>query len=291
MDGLAQAPFIATREEREVEGASAPDPRPLVERHRLATRLWHWVNAVAVFVMLGSGLMIFNAHPRLYWGSYGANFDEAWMEIQSTPTTGYVRVGETRIPTTGVLGRSTRDGVSEARAFPGWATLPSDYNLALARRWHLAFAWALGFGLLAFLIVSLVNKHWQRDLSLSRAELEPAHIWDDVKDHARLKFAAGEAARRYGILQKLTYIFVIFILTPLLIGTGLAMSPALDAAWPWLLDLFGGRQSARSLHFIAMAGMVGFIVLHVVLVLLTNPWNQLRGMITGRFRLPAERAS
>lgn len=290
MDGTAQAALVSARDERDVEDSPAVDPRPLVRRHRLATRLWHWVNALAVFVMLGSGLMIFNAHPRLYWGSYGANFDKPWMEIQSTPTTGYVQIGETRIPTTGVLGRSTRDGVSEARAFPAWATLPSDYNLALARRWHLAFAWLLGFGLIAFLIASRVNTHWQRDLSLSRAELKPAHIWDDVKDHARLKFAAGEAARRYGILQKLTYILVIFILTPLLIGTGLAMSPGLNAAWPWLLDLFGGRQSARSLHFIAMAGMVAFIALHIVLVLLTNPWNQLRGIITGRFRLPAERA-
>ena len=269
--------------------SAAADPRPLVYKHRLATRVWHWVNVVAVFVMLGSGLMIFNAHPRLYWGAYGANFDPAWMEIQSTPTTGYVQLGDTRIDTTGVLGRSTTDGVSEARAFPAWATIPSGYNLAMARRWHLAFAWLLSVSLLAYMVASRVNRHWQRDLSLTKGELAPAHVWEDVKDHARLRFATGEAARRYGILQKLTYILVIFILLPLLIGTGLAMSPMLNATWPWMLDLFGGRQSARSLHFIAMAGMVGFIVLHVVLVLLTGPWNQMRGMVTGHFRLPAER--
>lgn len=281
---------MATLPLDQTQAPAAPDPRPLVRKHKLATRVWHWVNVVAVFVMLGSGLMIFNAHPRLYWGSYGANFDPAWMEIQSTPTTGYVRIGGTSFETTGVLGRSTRDGVSESRAFPAWATIPSDYNLALARRWHLAFAWLLGFSLLGFMIASRINRHWQRDLSLTRAELAPKHVWEDVKDHARLRFAVGEAARRYGILQKLTYILVIFVLTPLLIGTGLAMSPGLNAAWPWMLDLFGGRQSARSLHFIAMAGMVGFIVVHILLVLLTNPWNQLRGMVTGWFRLPAERA-
>jgi len=266
-----------------------PDPRPLVFRHRLATRVWHWLNALAVFVMLMSGLMIFNAHPRLYWGHYGANFDRPWMEIQSTPTTGFVKIGDTHIPTTGVLGRAMHDGTSEARAFPAWATIPSSYNLALARIWHLAFAWLLSFSLLGFMIASLINRHWQRDLTLSRAELAPAHIWEDIKDHAKLKFAAGEAARRYGILQKLSYIGVIFVVLPLLIGSGLTLSPGMDAAWPWLLDLFGGRQSARSLHFIAMVSMVGFIVVHIVLVLLTNPFNQLRGMITGRFRLPPER--
>ena len=269
--------------------ASGDAPRPLVFRHRLATRVWHWVNAATLIIMMMSGLMIFNAHPRLYWGSYGANFDEAWLEIQATPTAGYLKIGDTRIPTTGVLGRSTTDGVSEARAFPGWATLPTAYNLARARQWHLLFAWVLAFGFLAFLVVSLFNRHIKTDLTLSRAEIRPAHIWRDVKDHARLKFAVGEAALRYGILQKLTYILVIFVLTPVIIGTGLTMSPAMNAAWPWLLDLFGGRQSARSIHFIMAAALVGFIIVHIVLVGLTGPWNQVRGMIIGRIRLPRAR--
>lgn len=269
--------------------ASRDAPRPLVFRHRLATRVWHWVNAGALLVMLMSGLMIFNAHPRLYWGDYGANFDKSWLEIQATPTTGYVQVGDTRIVTTGVLGRSNNDGVSQSRAFPGWATLPTDYNLARARQWHLLFAWVLAFGFLAFLVVSLFNRHIKTDLTLTRAELRPAHIWRDVKDHARLKFAVGEAALRYGILQKLTYILVIFVMLPAIIGSGLAMSPGLNAAWPWLPELFGGRQSARSIHFIAMVALVGFIVVHVALVGLTGPWNQVRGMIIGRIRLPRAR--
>ena len=285
MSYTASVPLDLARDE-----PTAAEPRPLVFRHKLATRIWHWVNAVAVVVMLMSGLMIFNAHPRLYWGSYGANFDKPWLEIQATPTIGYVQIGDARIDTTGVLGRFTRNGVSETRAFPGWATIPSDYNLALARRWHLAFAWVLGVGLLAFLIASLVNRHWKHDLTLSPAEIKPRHIWDDIKDHARLKFAVGDAALRYGILQKLSYIGVIFILLPVLIGTGLTMSPGMNAAWPWLLDLFGGRASARSLHFIAAAAMAGFIVVHIVLVSLTGPFNQVRGMIIGKIRLPKERA-
>ena len=260
---------------------------PLVYRHKLATRIWHWLNALAVFVLLMSGLMIFNAHPRLYWGQYGANPDPAWLEIGVERDQGFLRVGSLQVRTTGVLGRWTGDdGEPVNRAFPGWATIPSDYDLALSRRWHLASAWLLGFGLLGYMTASLINRHFRDDVFVRRGELAPGHVWRDIKDHARLKFAVGDAALRYGILQKLSYVAVIFLLIPLLIGTGLTMSPALNAAWPWMLDLFGGRQSARSLHFIAAAALTGFIVVHLALVLLTGPYNQVRGMITGRYRLP-----
>src|SRR3954452_23024832 len=98
----------------------------LVKRHRLPTRIWHWINALTVFVMLMSGLMIFNAHPRLYWGQYGANFDHAWLEIGSTQDSGFLRVGSLSLATTGVLGYRTQpDGTINRRAFPGWATVPS----------------------------------------------------------------------------------------------------------------------------------------------------------------------
>src|SRR6187397_240211 len=108
-----------------------PEKRPLVYRHRLITRVWHWINAVAVFVMLMSGLMIFNAHPRLYWGQYGANFDRPWLTIGSTETAGFVEIAGARIPTTGVLGywRDGKGGINR-RAVPGWATIPSYYSLS-----------------------------------------------------------------------------------------------------------------------------------------------------------------
>jgi thiosulfate reductase cytochrome b subunit len=246
-----------------MSNAQHPEPRggELVRRHRLSTRLWHWVNAVVVLVMLMSGLMIFNAHPRLYWGHYGANPDRAWLQI-----------GE-------------MDGI----AFPGWATIPTDYNLADARLWHLAFAWALAFGLLGYIVWSLVNRHIVRDLHISRAEWRPAHIWRDIKHHAALRFPTGAAALRYNILQKLAYCGVLFGLLPLMILTGLAMSPGIDAAWPLLVDLFGGRQSARSLHFIAAFGLVAFFLVHVAMVLLAGPVNELRSMITGWYRLPEDR--
>ena len=262
----------------------------LIYRHKLATRLWHWVNALAIIVLLMSGLMIFNAHPRLYWGHYGANSDPAWLEIRADDRGGYLKLGERRFDTDGVLGRFTApDGSVRSNAFPHWATMPSNYDLALARRWHLTFSLLFGFGLLAFLIASLINRHVQKDLTLRRAELTPRHLWRDIVEHLKLRFHNAEDPGAFNILQKLSYIGVIFILIPLVIFTGLAMSPGMNAAWGWLVDLFGGRQSARSIHFIATALLFGFIVVHLVLVMLSGPINGLRGMITGWLRVPEGR--
>lgn len=232
---------------------SADDsPRRSIRRHTLATRLWHWVNALTIFVMIGSGLMILNAHPHLYWGQYGANFDQPWIEFPR---------------------------------WPGWLTIPSTYNLALARRWHLTFALVLGFGLLFFMVASLINRHFQRDLWLRAGELAPRHLWDDVKAHLAFRFADPARPGAYNTLQKISYVVVIFVLIPMMILTGLTMSPGIDAAWPWLLDLFGGRQSARSIHFIAAALLTGFVTVHLALVILAGVWNELRSMITGRWEV------
>ena len=268
---------------------SSPGPGDLVKRHRLSTRLWHWLNVVTLAVMMMSGLMIFNAHPRLYWGQYGANADPAWFEIGSSRTTGFVQAGPLRVETTGVLGHWTdQDGNIQRHAFPYWITIPSRYNLADARLWHLAFAWVLGVSLLAYMAVSLVNRHFKRDLTISRAEIRTAHVWADIKDHARLRFPTGAAAMRYNILQKLAYASVLFVMLPLIIFTGLALSPAMDSGWQWLLDIFGGRQSARSLHFIAMVALLGFFVVHIAMVVLAGPINELRSMISGYYRLPGK---
>ena len=226
----------------------------LVKRHRISTRLWHWINAIAVIVMLMSGLTISNAHPHLYWGEFGANFDHAWFNPPH---------------------------------FPAWATIPSGYNLALARTWHLAFAWVLAFGLLLYLIASLITRHIQRDLTLTTAEIRPSHIWADIKNHVRLRFPTGAAALRYNILQKLTYIVVIFVLIPLLIVTGLGLSPGFNAILP-IPDLFGGRATVRSVHFICAGGIALFIVVHLLLVLLAGPYNEIRSMVTGRYRIPSD---
>jgi thiosulfate reductase cytochrome b subunit len=276
---------------RETAEAVAARGGDLVRRHRLSTRLWHWVNALTLLVMLMSGLMIFNAHPRLYWGEYGANSDPAWLEIGSNREgQGLLRIGGMRVETTGVLGVWTdREGEVKRRAFPWWATIPSSYNLADARLWHLAFAWVLAPGLIAYLAWSLLNSHLWRDIRMTRSELRPKHIWHDIKGHARLRFPTGAVALKYGILQKLAYAGVLLVLLPVIVLTGLAMSPGMDAWIPWITQGFGGRQSARSVHFICAFGLVAFFFIHVAMVLLAGPFNEVRSMITGKYRLPKDR--
>ena len=270
--------------------ASTPQGGDMVRRHRLPTRLWHWINAVTLFVMLMSGLMIFNAHPRLYWGQYGANSDHAWLMIGSAGDRGLLVIGDRKFETTGILGLwKDPAGAVQRRAFPWWATIPSRYSLADARLWHFFFAWILVIAGLVYCLVSLANRHIQRDLLPRREELSPRHIWRDIYDHARLRFPRGAAALRYNILQKLAYLFVIFGLLPLIILTGLTMSPGVNAAWPWLVDLFGGRQSARSIHFICAFGFALFFLVHLLMVMLAGPINEVRSMVTGWYRIPRER--
>ncbi len=234
----------------------------LVHRHHLVTRLWHWTNVTALAIMLMSGLMIFNAHPRLYWGQFGANADSAWLDLSQ---------------------------VNEGVPFPGWITIPSHYSLADARLWHFAFAWVLAGAFGIFLAWSLLGGHARRDLAPKLAELSPRHLLRDIAEHARLRFPTGAAALRYNILQKLAYGGVLVVLLPGVIVTGLTMSPGLNAAWPWLVTLFGGRQSARSLHSLCAAGLVAFFLVHIAMVVLAGPINEVRSMLTGWYRLPREK--
>lgn len=260
-----------------------PDDSSLIRRHRLPVRLWHWTNALAVIVMLMSGFMIFNAHPHLYWGAYGANRDASWLDI----VPGHVRLfGHIMIPTPGLLGVVPPG--QRFVAFPPWATIPAHYNLAGARRFHFLFAWLLVVPGLAFWAWAILRGHLRRDLAPRREELAPRHIFHDIAAHARLRFPKGEAAQRYNILQKLAYLSVLAVALPGVVLTGLTMSPAMDAGWPWLLEVFGGRQSARSIHFLCAIALLAFIVVHVLMVVLAGPFNEIRSMITGRYRLPKE---
>ena len=267
----------------------------IVYRHSRATRILHWINAMSVFLVLMSGLQIFNAHPELHWGKFGADADPAVMQIAAVRNSnnelqGVVLLGKQEIPTTGVLGVSLNEyGRPSVRAFPRWATIPSYQDLASGRRWHFFFAWILVINSFIYLLISLVSRHVQHDLLPARGEFSIGHFAREIWDHLRLKFPRGEAARHYNLLQKLSYLFVIFILGPLMLGTGLTMSPGLDAAAPWLLQLFGGRQSARTLHFIAAMLIAAFIVVHLLMVVLAGPFNEIRSMITGRYALPAEK--
>ncbi|QDL94093.1 hypothetical protein FDP22_19715 (plasmid) [Paroceanicella profunda] len=265
----------------------------LVKRHSAVTRITHWINAFTLAVMLMSGLQIFNAHPALYWGRTGQDGDPAVLSIGAVEGAdgtlkGRLLVAGAAIPTTGVLGVSDVEGIPTPRAFPAWATLPGFYDLGAARHWHFFFAWLLIANGALYLACGLVSRHLRRDLAPSRDQLTPRHLGREVLDHLRLRFPKGDEARRYNALQKLTYLAVIFVLLPLIVLSGLTMSPGMTAVFPHLLDLFQGRQSARTIHFIAVSLLLLFFIVHIVMVVLSGPWNNIRSMITGRYAIRTE---
>lgn len=270
-------------------GQATPAPQR-VHRHSLTVRLTHWINVIVLLVLLGSGLQIFNAHPALYWGAK-STFADPWIAMTAAERdgrmVGLTRVGSAAFETTGVLGFS--DG--QRRGFPGWATIPSYRSLADGRRWHFFFAWLFVLNGLVYLAANLANGHVRRDLVPRRDELEPRHLWQEIKDHARLRFPKGEAARNYNALQKMTYLVVIFVLLPMMLITGISMSPGMNAAMPWLVDLLGGRQSGRTLHFISAGLIVAFVLVHLAMVVASGLVNNLRSMITGRYDLGTEEAA
>jgi thiosulfate reductase cytochrome b subunit len=264
----------------------------VIRRHSIAIRILHWLNALCVFVVLMSGLQIFNAHPRLYWGQYGANSDVAAVEITERDSSngqslGVVRLGRHEIPSTGFLGVSTDStGSPRERGFPSWATIPSYQDLATGRRWHFFFAWILVINSALYFLIGFATLHVQHDLMLTRAERSVKSLARDAWNHLLLRFPKGEAAKSYSSLQKLAYLAVLFILAPLILATGLTLSPGIDAGYPWLLTLFGGRQSARTLHFMCAMSVILFVSVHVIMVVLAGPVNEMRSMITGRYTLP-----
>jgi len=258
-------------------------------RHAGLVRVTHWINAVCFSLLLVSGLQIFNAHPALYIGER-SDFDHPTLSILARPSEHGI-LGETTIlghsfDTTGVLGASNEDGELSQRAFPSWTTIPSYLDLATGRRWHFFFAWLLVLNGLVYLAWGCASRHFGRDLLPSRVEL--GNIGREVLEHLRLRFPRGE---RYNVLQQLAYLAVVFVLFPLMILTGLTMSPGLDSAVPQLLTLFGGRQTARLIHFAAASGLVLFVLVHLVMVLLSGVWNNLRSMITGWYDLGNPRAT
>jgi thiosulfate reductase cytochrome b subunit len=264
----------------------------LYYRHALPVRVMHWVNVAALAILLMSGLNIFDAHPALYWGKSSYTGAGPVLEIGARikadgRVQGVTRVAGREFDTTGVLGASTdRDGELAPRAFPWWATIPDHRWLAMARSWHFFFAWVLLLNGLAYLAWSIGSRHLARDLAPDRADLRS--IPQSIRDHLRFRHPAGEAATRYNVLQKLAYLAVIFGVVPLLILMGLAMSPWANAAWPGWIDVFGGRQSARTLHFVLAWVLVLFVAVHVFEAAVAGLWNHLRSMITGRFRVPPE---
>jgi thiosulfate reductase cytochrome b subunit len=270
-----------------VSHENVPSQGPLVYRQAVVTRLTHWTWAVCLFFLLLSGLQIFNAHPSLYLGNEsGFGYDNAVLSMHAVDTPqgpeGRTRVLGREFNTTGVFGLSGPADDPRYRGFPSALTIPSYRDLGTGRVVHFFFAWLLVATLFVWIASSFLNGHLRRDLTPTRNDLED--FPKDIADHVRFRFHHG---RSYNVLQKLTYCAVLFILFPLIVLTGLTMSPGMDAGFPWLLELFGGRQTARTLHFVTMLMLVLFFIVHVLMVLAAGPLNELRSMITGWYRTSA----
>ncbi len=217
-----------------------------MKRHSLSTRAWHWLNLLCIVVLFMSGLTISNAHRLLYWGDWGFSRAHAWLEVPR---------------------------------FPDWMTIPGYYSLAVARDWHILMAWPFAIGLLLMWVAMLVNRHFKRDIATSRKEWRWSNIRTDIVEHLKLNF--DHAGGKYNFLQKLAYGLVLGIFLPMMVFTGMAISPGIEPTLGWMVDLMGGRQSARSLHFIFAFAIFGFFVVHLALVILAGPIHQIRDMITG----------
>jgi thiosulfate reductase cytochrome b subunit len=268
---------------RETPDFTEVERRRWVFRHPIVIRITHWINAICLSILLMSGLQIFNAHPSLYWGKV-STFDAPILDMKATdddPQRGVTTVLGHSFDTTGVLGVSDYQGEDAERGFPSWITLPADQDLSTGRNWHFLFAWIFVLNGLVYLAYGALTGQLKFRMIPSGGQIR--HFGASLWQHLTLRFPEGDEAKRYNVLQKLTYLIVILILLPLQILGGLTMSPGMNAFAPFLLDLFGGRQSARTVHFIIANLLVLFVLVHVVMVIVSGLSNNLRAMITGWF--------
>ncbi|HEX7229328.1 MAG TPA: cytochrome b/b6 domain-containing protein [Candidatus Binatia bacterium] len=263
--------------------AKAPVVARLVYRHNRVTRVTHWVSALALMILFMSGLGIFNAHPYLYWGST-SDPDKAFFSIGASQDDGDVRgfvdfYGR-KIDTTRFLG--VQQGVLGpfARAFPSWLTVPGYYSLAAARRWHFFFGWLFAITGIIYLLYNFPAGHIRKFFfTLYDAKKVPAMAayYFGIRKNSPQE---GE----YNPLQKMAYTGVFIILAPLILLSGMAMSPQLNVAFHWLPAAFGGRQSARAVHFILAFGFLFFALGHVLMVLTQGFFNNMRSMTSGWYK-------
>ncbi|MRD46790.1 hypothetical protein GHT07_05855 [Caenimonas koreensis DSM 17982] len=262
---------------------------PVIYRHRVPVRIMHWINVVCLFVLLMSGLQIFNAHPSLYWSEDSRDATRVLQITQKQVNgqwQGVTRIGGVEFNTHGVLGTSRSGDATEyaARAFPAWSTIPGPQWLSMARVWHFFFAWVFVINGAAYILWTVFSGHLRRDLIPTRTEFKG--ILRSVRDHLLFRHAHGEEAKRYNVLQNLAYLTIVFGVLPLIVLGGWAMSPMMDSFAPGWVELLGGRQAARTLHFIAAVLLVAFVLVHVFEVIVTGLFNNLRSMVTGYWKVP-----
>jgi Ni/Fe-hydrogenase b-type cytochrome subunit len=255
----------------------------LVYRHNRVTRITHWVNVLALPILLMSGLQIFNAHPHLYWG-HRSDPGTALLSISSSEAPGdergYVELFGQRIETTGLLGVQHTDTGTVHQAFPGWLTIPSYFWLAGGRRWHFFFGWVFFFNGMLYVIYNLLNGHMRKFFLTPR---DAATIPAMALYYLRLRKDSPQEGE-YNPMQKMAYTGVFLLLTPAIMLSGMAMSPQLNQAFNWLPALFGGRQAARTIHFLLTFAFAAFVFGHVFMVLTTGVFNNMRSMISGWYK-------
>ena len=239
--------------------------------HALWLRICHWISALAVLTLATSGFVILMAHPRLYWGQVGNDLTPPLIEL---PISRNYRHG----------------GWTQAKAFSPEAgtavTAVRTYGIfnenGWARSLHFLAAWFLVVAGTVYLLRGLFGGHLWRDLVPRPGELSLDHLREDLQNHRRARLKPATGGPPYGLLQKLTYCAVVFVMLPMMLLTGLTMAPAVTAAYPDLLDFFGGNQTARTLHFCFFAALVIFVVVHVVMVVVSGFRVQMRAMIRGK---------
>jgi thiosulfate reductase cytochrome b subunit len=260
-------------------------PGRKVYRHSVVARFSHWLWALAILVLVMSGLQIFNAAPYLDASDKSdAAHRVLWFRaalVDGRPQGTTTILGHT-IVTTNLFGYTDDGaGAQAARAFPGWMTIPGPQDLAGGRLWHFFFAWMLVLAMFVYL-VSAVARGSLGELLLRPSDLPK--LWPMQAYYLRLR-PDPPPHGTYNPLQKATYTLVLFGLFPLVVLTGMALSPGIDAAWPWLTAAFGGRQFARLWHFVFMGILVAYTFGHLLLVATTGAWNNLRSMVTGWYVL------
>jgi thiosulfate reductase cytochrome b subunit len=234
----------------------------LPPRHPALVRVTHWLIAVSFLALLVTGIEILISHPRFYWGETGNVNTPALFKIP--------------IP-------------SSRRAVPtGYGYVLPDQN-GWSRYLHFEAAWVAVLTGLLYGAFGFLRGHFRRNLLPAPSDLSPKTLALDIARHLRFRRPSEEEAWSYNVLQRLTYLLVIFVLFPLVIWTGLAMSPAFASVFPAAVTLLGGRQSARTLHFFVSILLVLFLLVHVFEVFLAGFWRRVRAMITGRLASPRER--
>ena len=223
-------------------------------RHTALVRVTHWLTAVCFFALLLSGIEIVISHPRFYWGETG--------------NVGTPSLFDLPIP------------ASRSLVHTGYNYVLPDQN-GWSRALHFQSAWLLAFTGFFYLLAGLFTRHFRNSLLPARADLSLEAISSSIAAHLRFERPPAAEAWSYNVLQRISYLFVIFVAFPLVIWTGLAMSPAIASAFPIVVTTFGGQQSARTIHFFVSLFLVLFLVVHIVMICVAGFRNRMRAMITG----------